>query len=134
MKTLHLIVGIVVVVIFLLTGQYMEFFYPDMDAVDDGTRMMFRSRHIYVLLAGLINVGIGAYFSWHPERWRKILQAVGSTLIIIATLISIVAFFHEPPLPNLQRPLTLPAIISLFAGTLLHMICGLKRSGRKAVS
>jgi hypothetical protein len=127
MKILHQTVGLLVVLIFLLTGQYMEFYYPDMEAVGDGTRMMLRSRHIYILLGGLTNIGIGVYFSWHRERWRKLLQLLGSSLMLVATLILIGAFFYEPRLANLQRPLTLPAIISLFAGTLIHMLSGIKR-------
>jgi hypothetical protein len=127
MKLLHQILGILVVVIFLLTGQYMGFYYPEMEAVDDGTRMMLRSRHIYILLAGLINLGIGVYFSWRPERWRKSLQILGSIFILVAPLLLIGAFFYEPRLANLQSSFTLPAMISLLAGTLIHLLSGIKQ-------
>ena len=53
MRLLHAIVGVSAVFIFLLTGQYLEFYYPEMEGVDDGTRMMFRWGHLYILLAGL---------------------------------------------------------------------------------
>ena len=124
MKLLHQIIGIIVVVIFLLTGQYMELYYPRMDEVDDGMRMMLRSRHIYILLAGLVNIGVGAYFSYRTKLWRRILQGVGSTLIIIAPFLLILAFFYEPRLANLQMTLTLPGIVSLFTGALLHLLSG----------
>lgn len=133
MKLLHQITGILVVVIFLLTGQYLDFYYPHMEGVSDGVRMMFRSRHIYVLLAGLLNIGIGVYFSYHQKRWRKILQLTGSSLVLVAPLLLIAAFFYEPTLGNLQRPLTLPAIVALLSGTLCHLLSGIRQSGESAI-
>jgi hypothetical protein len=124
MKSLHKIVGIVVVVIFLLTGQYLEFYYPEMRGVGEGMRMMLRSRHIYILLAGLVNLGIGIYLTPRAKLWRKALQLAGSWLIIGAPFLLVSAFFYEPVLPGLQRTFTLPAIVSLFSGTLLHLLSG----------
>jgi Na+-driven multidrug efflux pump len=124
MKLLHQIVGIVIVIIFLLTGQYLELYYPKMDEVGDGMRMLFRSRHIYLLLAGLLNVGIGAYFSYRKNRWRRVLQLTGSALVLMAPVLLLVAFFYEPPLRNLQRTFTLPAIVFLLIGALLHLLSG----------
>jgi hypothetical protein len=133
MKLLHQITGILVVVIFLLTGQYLDFYYPHMDGVSDGMRMMFRSRHIYILLAGLLNIGIGVYFSYHKNRWRKILQLTGSSLLLVAPFLLIAAFFYEPKLANLQRTFTKPAIIALLSGTLLHLLSGIRQSGEPVV-
>ncbi len=115
------------IVIFLLTGQYMDFHDPHMDELGDGVRMMFRSRHIYILLAGLINIGLGTYFSRRRSLWRKALQITGSALVLTAPFLLIGAFFYEPTLAKMPRPLTLPAIISLFAGTLFHMISGVRQ-------
>ena len=102
----------------------MDFHNPKMSELDDGTRMMFRSRHIYILLAGLLNLGIGIYFSYRPEKWRRVLQMAGSSLIIFAPFVLIVAFFYEPTLEGLQGGLTLPAIVSLLVGTFCHLFSG----------
>ena len=133
MKLLHQITGILVVVIFLLTGQYLDFYYPHMDGVSDGVRMMFRSRHIYILLAGLLNIGIGVYFSYHKKFWRKILQLTGSSMLLVAPLLLTAAFFYEPTHGHLQRPFTLPAIVALLSGTLLHLLSGIRQSGESAI-
>jgi hypothetical protein len=124
MKMLHLIVGLSLVIIFLLTGQYMEF--HRVSELGDGTRMMFRSRHIYILLGGLLNLGLGAYFSYRQQGWRRVLRSIGSWLIIAAPFVSVGAFFYEPRLSGLPGTLTLPAIIALFAGTLLHLLSGVR--------
>jgi predicted permease len=133
MKLLHQITGILVVVVFLLTGQYLKFYYPHMEEVSDGVRMLFRSRHIYILLAGLLNICIGAYFSYHKNRWRKIVQLAGSSLVLAAPFLLVAAFFYEPALANLQRPFTKPAIIALLTGTLLHLLSGIGHSEASAI-
>jgi len=133
MKFLHQITGILIIVIFLLTGQYMDFYYPQMEGVNDGVRMMLRSRHIYILLAGLVNLGVGIYFIRQQRRWRWILQLTGSALLLIAPFLLTCAFFYEPTLPHLQRTLTLPAIVSLLTGTLLHLASG-ARQNKESVS
>jgi len=130
MKLLHQIVGIAVVVVFLLTGQYMDFYYPDKTAISEGMRMMLRSRHIYILLGGLVNISLGAYFHWHTERWRRVLQLSASSLLLLATLFSVGAFFYEPQVAGLQRTFTLPALIGLLTGTLMHLLSGVKRESR----
>jgi hypothetical protein len=128
MKTLHRIFGALVILAFLLTGQFMDFQQPPVrELTDEGTRMMFRSRHIYILLAGLLNLGVGVYFTYWRERWRKILQLVGSALLIIAPLMMIGAFFYEPTLKGLQRTLTLPAIVTLVVGIFFHLFSGMKQ-------
>lgn len=133
MKRLHVIVGLFVVVAFLLTGQYMEFHSPKVRELDDGMRMMFRSRHIYILLAGLINLGVGAYFTNRVGRWRRGFQVAGSALIIIAPFLLLAAFFREPTISGLQGFFTLPAILAIFLGTFFHLISG-ARHGRDSAA
>jgi hypothetical protein len=125
MKRLHRTLGVLVILAFLLTGQFMDFRH--VGEMEDGTRMMFRSRHIYILLAGLVNLGIGIYFSYGAERWRKTLQIVGSILIIAAPLMMIGAFFYEPTVKGLHRTLTLPAILALFVGVFCHLFSVVSR-------
>ena len=128
MKTLHRIFGLLVIIAFLLTGQFMDFQHPPVrELTDEGARMMFRSRHIYILLAGLLNLGIGVYFVYWKERWRKILQLTGSGLMIVATLMLIGAFFYEPPMKGLPRPLTLPAIVALLVGVFFHLFSSVRQ-------
>ena len=129
-KRAHQMVGLLVVILFLLTGQFLEIYYPHIEELDQGTRMMLRSRHIYILMAGLINVGVGAYFSPRTRRPHRILQVVGSILIIAGALLSVVAFFYEPQLPNMKRTFTLPVMLSLLAGSLLHLLSGVGRTAR----
>lgn len=126
MKKTHLIFGAFVVLGFLLTGQYMDKVYHHMVGVPDAQRLLFRTRHIFILLAGLLNLGIGAYFSYRIEMWRRTVQLVGSVLIFSASMLFIVAFFYEPTLSDLHTPLSHWGTYTIATGALLHVISGIK--------
>jgi hypothetical protein len=54
MKRLHQAVGVMGLIIFLLTGQYLRRRYPHIDEIADSVRMLLRSRHLYIMLAGAL--------------------------------------------------------------------------------
>jgi hypothetical protein len=127
MKRFHLIFGILVILIFVLTGQYMDKFLQHLVGMPDGPRMLYRSRHIYILMSGLLNLGIGTYFTYGATPWRKVLQFLGSGLIVAATVLFVLGFFTEPKLAELQTPWSGRGIYCLAYGTLLHFISGLEK-------
>ncbi|PYT94057.1 MAG: hypothetical protein DMG36_06475 [Acidobacteria bacterium] len=98
LRRAHLIVGIMAVVAFLLTGQVLGHHHPDMKQLPAELRMMYVSRHIYLLAAALVNVTLGLYFQLHQSSWRQALQTVGSLLILISAAPLLLAFMAEPPL------------------------------------
>jgi hypothetical protein len=134
MKRFHQLFGILVIIVFLLTGQYMDIYLGHLEGMPDGPRMLYRSRHIYILLAGLLNIGIGAYFTYHVERWRRVLQLVGSSLILIATGLFIAAFFYEPNLFGLVTPVSQPGMFLISFGTLFHLFSDVRRRKRETES
>ena len=130
MKRFHIIFGLLVFVVFLLTGQYMDRYHQHLMYMPDGPRMLYRSRHIFILMSGLLHVGIGSYFKYRLQPWRRVLQIIGSMLITIATVVFTIAFFYEPRLSGLQNSLSLSATITIAVGVLLHLISTEKDSGR----
>ncbi|MBC7929912.1 MAG: hypothetical protein H7Z38_05020 [Rubrivivax sp.] len=126
MKLVHLVVGALVLVAFLLTGQYMDYLDVRSGRLGDAARMMYRSRHIYILLAGLVNLGVGAYFIRRAGGWQKALQTLGSILILVAPILMLAAFFSESGVPGLRRHFTQPAIIIISIGTLCHAFSSLR--------
>lgn len=124
MKKAHLIFGVLIVGAFLLTGQYMDKFYNHMHGVADGPRLLYRTRHIFILLAGLLNLGIGAYFTYRIERLQRTLQLLGSLLIFTASILFLIAFFYEPHLADLKTPLSHWGTYTIATGVLLHVLSG----------
>ena len=126
MKRFHLIFGLVVLVVFLLTGQYMDRFHEHLQHTPDGPRMLYRTRHIFILMSGLLHLGIGSYFSYRVQTWQRALQYLGSALITIAPVLITIAFFYAPHLQGLYAPLSKRGIIMLAVGALLHVVSGVK--------
>jgi energy-coupling factor transporter transmembrane protein EcfT len=127
MKKAHLIFGVLIVGGFLLTGQYMDKFHNHLAGVADGPRLLYRTRHIFILLAGLLNLGIGAYFTYRLEPWRRTMQLLGSLLIFIASLLFVIAFFYEPGLSDLHTPLSHWGTYTIATGAVLHVISGVRQ-------
>jgi len=121
MRRFHIIFGVLVVIAFLLTGQYMDKFYNHLAGMADGPRLLYRTRHIFILLSGLLHLGIGTYFVYRRDRWRWILQLLGSLMITASSILFIVAFFQEPRLLDLHTPLTHKGMYLIAVGTLLHL-------------
>jgi hypothetical protein len=130
MKKLHLIFGTFALVVFLLTGQYMSRYYNHMVGVDDGTRLLYRTRHIFILLAALLNLGIGIYFSVCHEMWRRILQRLGSGLIVTGSILFMAGFFYEPKLLNLYTPLSHWGTYTIVAGIFFHLFSSVRQKAK----
>src|SRR5262245_1718415 len=104
----------------------MDRFHQHLRDMPDGPRMLYRSRHIYILLTGLLHLGIGIYFRYQQDRLRRTLQLLGSILITVAAILFLVAFFYEPHLQGLYAPVTKKGIYSIAAGVLLHLLSALR--------
>lgn len=107
---------------FVLTGQYMDRVLHHLQGMPDGPRMLYRSRHIYILLTALLHLGIGSYIQYQADTLRRMLQWFGSMLITIAALLFLVAFFYEPSLSGLYAPVTKKGIYLIAVGVLLHLL------------
>ena len=132
MRRLHFAAGVIVALVFVLTGQVMSHHMPPMSAVLDGTRLLFRSRHIYILAGGLVNLMLGLYYA-PLEGWRRIVQSVGGALFLTAPVLLVLAFFTEPG-RGFQEDMPLSALgqFALFGGGMLHLVSRLGRPLRKA--
>jgi hypothetical protein len=117
-------VGVLTLTAFILTGQYLRRVYPDMQGVDEGLRMLLRSRHLYIMLAGAVNSALGLYLINQARGWRLAAQRLGSVLLLGAPVLLVAAFFREAPRGSLQAPLAPFGLYAVFGGIMLHLISG----------
>ena len=115
-------------VAFLLTGQYMDRFHEHLRNMADGPRMLYRTRHIFILFSGLLHLGIGTYFSYRFAAQRRAIQIVGSLLATVASVLFVIAFFYEPQLTHLYAPLSKAGVIMTASGVLLHALSGVNET------
>lgn len=123
LRRVHLAIGIVAVVAFLLSGQVMARHHPRMEQLSAELRMMYVSRHIYLLTAALVNTVLGLYLQLDPSSWRRGLQLLGSTLILVSVFSLALAFAVEPALGMAGRSWrSFVGLIALFAGVMTHLV------------
>lgn len=123
LRRTHLIIGIAAIVAFLLSGQLLGHHHPAMEQLPPELRMMYVSRHIYLLAGALVNAVLGLYLQMQPTAWRRILQIVGSILALISVLLLSVAFLTEPPLGMAGRGWrSLVGMVALFVGVMMHLV------------
>jgi hypothetical protein len=118
MARVHLVVGIGGVVAFLATGLYMRLEFPAAYAGDATMRMLFRSAHIYLLLASLMNVLAGVHASRVRSKWRR----AGSILLLLAPVFFLMAFAIEPAVGRVERPYALAGAVAALVGTSIHLV------------
>lgn len=126
MSYLHLIFGIITFVVFLITGKFMRWDFPDKDAIPQDFRILVRSRHIYILLSSLIHIVLGVYLQIHPQIWRKVLQIFASLLLITGSVLFVWAFVYETYTTRHFSDLSRNALYITLAGTIFHLFGGLK--------
>lgn len=129
MRTLHRIIGVVGIVTFLGTGVLMRRHVPAMSELDDGTRLLLRSRHIYLLLGSLVNLAAGVNYRSAAGRVCRGIQTGGSILMLIAPVLFALAFFIEPQQALLERGLARLGVFAVAIGTVLQL-AGIARSAR----
>jgi hypothetical protein len=121
MRRIHLIFGLVALVAFAATGMVMRTHAPRLRVLGDDVRLIYRSRHIYLMASGMANVLLGVYLVPSQSAWRRGLQRAGSILFLAAPLLLLAAFFAETG-HGLQGPLwrSTLGLFALLGGTLLH--------------
>ncbi len=130
MARLHLVVGVGGIVVFLATGLYMRLQFPDAYEGDATMRMLFRSAHIYLLLASLMNVLAGV----HRPGPSSTASRTGSVLMVLAPVLFLLAFAVEPAAGRVERPYALAGAVSALAGTVIHLVSGVRRARRRLPS
>ena len=124
MRRFHLWLGALLFVVFVLTGQYMDKVHAHLVGMPDGPRMLYRTRHIFILLTALLHLGIGAYVTARATRLLRACQWIGSALIALAGCFFIAGFFLEPLRQDLHVPLSSLGAFAALAGVALHVSSG----------
>jgi hypothetical protein len=133
LRQTHLIIGLFGVIAFVLTGQVMAHHAPNVHTLSSEVRLMYISRHIYLLGSALVNLVLGLYLQVQPPGWRRRLQRSGSLLILLSPVSLLLAFIAEPALGMAGRGWrSFFGLIALFAGVMMHFVSGLALPGRKA--
>ncbi len=126
MSYAHLIFGVIVFIIFLITGKFMRVDFPDKETIPQEFRLLMRSRHIYILFLSFIHALLGVYLQIETRIWRKTLQLFGSTLLIAGSVFLVWAFVYETYTTKTFSEASRWGIYLSLGGTILHLVGGIK--------
>ena len=121
----HLYFGIAVVIVFVLTGQYMDREYAHLEGMEPVSRALFRAGHLYILLFGLIHAAYGTNHRALSVAWLRWGQVVGSIVMLLATILVVYAFFTELPTAKIERPLTRLSLYMILAGVAVNGVASI---------
>lgn len=121
LKRLHFVVGLVFFIIFWLSGAYLKFVAWDALNNDDVLRVVFRSGHVYILMAALINLVLSSYLILNTTKGAQFVQGLGSLLLITAPVLLTFSFI-ETTTGIEVRALTFLGAISMTVGVVLHIV------------
>jgi hypothetical protein len=128
LRRTHLVVGAIAIVAFLVTGQLMWRHEPPLSDMEWGTRLLFRSRHIYLLCGGLVSLALGIHYRLPERMLRRGAAIAGSLLVLAAVLLLFFAFFYEPMAGRLPGLVSSVGLIALFGGVMIYATASLLRA------
>jgi hypothetical protein len=127
-RRVHLVLGLLLLTAFLVTGQFTRHDFPDKAAIDQQLRMLMRSRHIYILLFAIGHILLGLYFTPAGHSSRRVQQYAGSALLGFAGISMVYAFAFETYAVGGTSNYSRYSLYAALLGAGLHFIGGF-RSG-----
>jgi uncharacterized membrane protein YsdA (DUF1294 family) len=116
----NLSIGIAVVILFAITGQLMRHYYLN-ETAPDVERMFRRSRHLYLLLIGLTQGGIGIYIAAYQHKLAHRLQWLATAVMTLSAALLIYAFFYEIPHTIIKTNVSRIALFMLLGSVTIHL-------------
>jgi magnesium-transporting ATPase (P-type) len=120
----HLIFGILLFIVFTVTGRFMRVDFPDKDTISPELRVLMRSRHIYILFSSLIHLVLGAYLRMGTDMRIRLLQYAGSLILVASSVYLVWAFITETYTLQHFSDLSRNGIYAALAGVGLHLFGG----------
>lgn len=117
----HIAVGVVGLLAFAVTGQYMAIVLRGLADMPDGPRMLYRSAHLYLMWSSLLNLVVGVYFVTAASQGARTAQTIASAMLLAGPALFIAGFFIESPVNNFDRLYSGVANYLALAGALLHL-------------
>jgi hypothetical protein len=128
----HRILGLLGILVFILSGQYMHWFLQHLSGMPDGPRLLHRTAHIYLAWSSLLNLLLGCYGQFAKGLAARTAQALASLGLMASLPLLALSFLFESNAADLTRPIAAMAVYLSAAGVLVHAGCH-RFSQRRAI-
>lgn len=133
LQRIHLYAAVLLLMIFAATGQWMRHHAPPVHQMEMDARLLYRSRHIYVLMIGLLNLAVGVRYILPTGVWRRRFTFAGSALLWAAGSLLVAAFAIEPSVGQ-PGPASKWGLYAAFGGALSYCFAVWETRERSAAS
>jgi len=106
LRNVHTISGLLLGLIFIVTGFYLQFNIGTDHSVSASQHMMYRANHIYILFSSLIHLLMIPYFVSYNALWANRLKYAVSATLLVSSFLLVLAFIKEPVSGLMDRPLS----------------------------
>jgi len=120
-----LVLGLLLFVIFTITGRYMRLDFPDKDLISPELRILMRSRHLYIFFDSMILVALGLYFQLKTDAVRRTLQIAGSAFLGLSAVMLVWAWYVESYELQHFSNISRYGIYSTLAGIGFHLLANI---------
>ena len=108
---INLFFGLLLFVVFLMTGYYMKEYFKPEHLNDLEQRLQIRSNHIYILFISLLNIALSMCRFNNTDKLTSYLDLGFRMLMILAGIVAFLAFCFEHTGEIGNRKLTLVTVI-----------------------
>lgn len=112
-RRVHLLVGAIGLLLFLLSGQYMERI-ANVPQLDDTARMLYRSLHLYLMLSAAGNVFLAL-----QAPTGGFLRAWASLSLLLSTPLLVASFALEASAGVMDRPVATAGLYLVFGAAVM---------------
>ena len=122
LQNLHLAVGAIGLVVFAVQGHFMDTTLG-VSNLPDGPRLMYRTAHLYLMMASVINILMALLPTESGSGWRARLVTLCGLVFLVAPFLFLLSFIIESNDPQFMRPITVFTHYGVFgAGALLVLL------------
>jgi hypothetical protein len=130
MRRFHLILGLVVFIVFAVTGRFMRIDFPDKEIIPQELRILMRSRHIYIVFSSLMHLLLGLYVVPARKKLPRSIQYAGSAVLTASSFLLISGFVVETYRYATFSDISRFGIYAALAGTIFHLVGRASDAGR----
>jgi hypothetical protein len=105
-----------------MTGIVMRIHEPPLSEFGLGTRLLFRSRHIYLMWSASLNIVFGLYLAPSTRRAPRLFQRIGSALVLASPVLLVFAFVRDSKCTDLVHTIAQYGVFASLGGILLHLL------------
>lgn len=117
----HFWFGLIGIIVFILTGQYMDIMHDQLTEMNAAPRMMYRSAHIYLLLTSLCNLFYSRadFINCSLPKWVSFFISIS---VLAAPIFMVLEFFFGAHSMIEERGFLMIGLYPLFACSVLLII------------